>query len=347
MEKKKLILLILGLLLIIIPFFINIYSYLKLVILLLGIILIDLSFLQVKKKKTKHYKINLFLLIYIPIILLIFTYALDYIKTYTFNLSPIYIKENKINAQVSLYDSLFYRIYKCDNNYIFDNNYERNFACKTDLIANIDINKILTEPLESYKEYKHDFIKVTGKISRIIGNSKIEMQGYTLTDNNLNGYVKFNETSKLTINLKNEDLTKYKIYDYLTVVGYVDSIDKKTNEINLTKVVIEDNNLYANYTFEVIAKKECDNTLNAYSDNYYTKCLENIYIDYGIDKYELSYALKDGKITLEDIIKKASIEEKEEIKVYNLDKFKILSCSKDKNILLDKNEKLDYSLCAE
>ena len=82
MERKRLTLVILSLLFIVAPFFINIYSIYKLLSLLLGIILLDVSFAMSKK-------VNIFLIIYLPILLLIFTYSIDYIKTYTLNVSPI------------------------------------------------------------------------------------------------------------------------------------------------------------------------------------------------------------------------------------------------------------------
>lgn len=340
MNNKKKILLLLGIVLITLSFLINVFSIFRLLILCIGIILIDIS-LVINKKR------NIFLITYLPIILLIFTYSLDYLKTYTLNLKPIYVFENKINDKVSVYNSLFYRVFKCNNEYIFDNNYEKNFACETSLLENIDINKLLNEPKESFKTYKNDFIKVTGKISRIIGNSSIELQSYTITGNNINGYVKFNETSKLIVKLKDIDTNEYKIYDYITVVGLLESFDAYSNKLTLIDTKLEENNLYKDFNIEVIEKNNCDNTLSEYFDNYYTLCLENIYLDYNVDKYELSYALKDGKITFDKLLENASKEEFENKTIYKLEKINVLSCSLNKNVLLSKNEKIDYSLCEE
>ncbi len=339
MEKKRIILLIIGLILIIGPFFLNFYSVYKLISVALGILLIDI-FLATKSKT------NIFLLIYLPIILVLLTYSIDYIKTYTLKLSPIYVLENKINDDVSIYNSIFYRVFKCQNEYIFDNDYEKNFACSPTMLENIDINKLLNEPEESFHEYKNDFIKITGKISKINGNTSIELREYTIQDNAINGYVKFNETSKLTVNLKNINISNYKIYDYITVVGLLENFNKDSMELSLTSSIIEKNDLYDKYDFQVILSNNCDNSIKEYTDNFYTKCIENIYLDYKIDKYELSYALKDGKITLEEIINNSEIREIDNKKLYKLEKFNILSCSENKNILLNNNE-VDYSLCDE
>jgi len=340
MKKRKIFLLIISLLLIVVPFFINIYSIYKILSICLGIILLDV-FLAMKEK------VNIFLLVYLPIILIIFTYAIDYLKTYAFNLSPIYVFENKINDNISVYNSLFYRIYKCDNKYIFDNNYEKNFVCETKLLDEISINKLLNEPLESYKKHKNDFIKVTGKISKIIGTSSIELQAYTFVDGSVNGYVKFNETSKLIIKLDDIDISNYRIYDYITVVGLLNSYDKDSQKLIMVNSKIEDNNLYSNFTYHVIESNNCSKNLKEYTNNYYTYCLENIYLDYGIDKYELSYALKDKKINFEKIVENSEMTENENKITYELEKFRVLVCSENKNILVNKNEKIDYSWCEE
>lgn len=340
MEKKRIIILIASLLLIIVPFFINVFTIYKLISLALGILLFDV-FLALGKK------MHLFLIIYLPILLLVFTYSLDYMKTYMFDLSPIYVLENKINNQVSVYNSLFYRIYKCQNQYIFDNDYQMNYACETNLISNVDINTLLSEPREFYRKNKHDFIKVTGKVSKIIGKSKIELKEYTVTDNSINGYVRFNDNSKLIVDLSGEEIRNYKIYDYITVVGLLDSYNKKTEELNLIDTKIEENNLYDNYLTEVIESDKCDHTLKDYMEGYYTLCLDNVYLNYEVDNYELSYALKDKKITFEELIKDSEKETNNGHTFYNLSKFNILSCQNGKNILMNKNLAKDYSLCEE
>lgn len=338
MKKRKLFLLIISLLLIVVPFFINIYTIFKLVSLCLGIIILDIYFAMKEK-------INIFLLVYLPILILIFSYSVDYIKVYSFNLSPIFVFENKINDKISLYNSLFYRVYKCDDKYIFDNQYKNNFVCNTKLLKEISINKLLNEPLESYKEHKNDFIKVTGKISKINGTSSIELQAYTEVDASINGYVKFNETSKLIINLNNLDISNYRIYDYITVVGLLESYNKDNQVLTLINSKIENNNIYEEYTFQVIENNI--NELKEYTDSLYIYGIENIYLDYGIDKYELSYALKDKKINFEKLIENINPDINNDIKLYRLEKFNILMCNDDKSILINKNEKEDYSWCEE
>lgn len=340
MNIKRFTLIIIGIFLIIVPFLINHYSIYKMLSVALGIILLEISFFMTKNK-------NIFTVIYLPIILLLITYGIDYFKTYTFNSKPIYVLENKINNKVSVYNSLFYRVFKCNNEYVLDNLYKKSFVCNTKLLDNIDINSLLSEPKGSYKKYKNKFIKVTGKVSQINGASSIYLQAYFDNEDDLNGYVKFNETSKLVVQLDNLDISKYKIYDYITVIGYLSDFEEENQELILTEVKLEDNNLYDNYEIQIIQSSECNNEIKTYTDNLYTHCIDNVYLDYKVDRYELSYVLKDKKIHFEDLIRNAEVKVLENYKLFRLKQFDILSCSEEKNILINKNTKLDYSWCEE
>lgn len=339
MKKKKLVFLIIGMFLIIVPFFINVYTIYKLIFLCLGISLIDIYF-ALKSKP------NIFLLFYLPILLLVFTYALDYFKTYTFKLSPIYVLENKINNDISIYNSLLYRVYKCENEYIFDNNYEKSFMCNTNSLKEMDINIVLSDLAETYQNHHGNFIKVTGKISKITGTNNILLESYTNADIPLNGYVKFDKNSHLKIILNGDDISNKYIYDYITVVGLLKDYNKSDNELILTDIKIEDRDLYSSYKVQVI---ENDNKeLKEYMDNFYTYKIENIYLDYGVDKYELSYAIKDKRITFADFTNDSVKETINNSTVYKMEKLNILKCN-DKKIILTNSDtnmkKLEKSYC--
>ena len=242
-----------------------------------------------------------------------------------------------------------YRVYKCQNEYIFDRNYQLNFACDVKDIPNISINDLLSDPLKSYQRHKGNFIKVTGKISKINGGSTIELKGYKIKDNSINGAVNFNDESKLIVKLSS-DLSKYKIYDYITVVGLLSSYDKDNHILTLKDPKIEEQDLYNNYTIEVILNSKCNKEATLYMDNYYTYCLNNIFINYDFnnypsDKYELSYAIKDGKVTMKEILKNAKVNNIYQDKLYNLEKFNILACHNGKNYLLSKNEQVNDDIC--
>ncbi len=334
--RLKYSLFILGLLLILIPYFINIYSIYRLISVLLGIFLIFLYFIIIKNKRNLLY-------FSIPFLLLIITYGGDFLITYILNTKPIYAIENKSNAKVITYDSLFYRLFWCDNSFIFDYNYQKSFACNSKYLLELDINQLLNNPKETFKKYHNKFIKVKGKISKIDGSSTLELKAYKNVDNSINGYVDFNDESKLVVNVKSDILNKYKIYDYITVIGLVKNYD--SNNITLKDTIVVEENLYNDYKIEVIEKDKCSKDKIEYMENFYTYCLNNIYLDYGFDKYELSYAIKDGKISLDDILSESQITENYQDKLYILDKFNILSCHNGINYLLSKDEKINNNLC--
>ena len=153
------------------------------------------------------------------------------------------------------------------------------------------------------------------------------MQEYTTSDKDINGYVKFNDESKLVIYLNEEELKNYKIYDYITVVGLLDNFKKSNEELTLINTKVEDNDLYSHYTLEVIESN-----------------IDDVFVNYAVDNYELDYVLKDGKFTFNDLIKDAYVREENNHNIYELDKFNILVCS-NKNIILKKDLGIDYSLC--
>lgn len=335
---KRKILLTISLLLVGVPFIINSYSLIRMVSLLCGIILITSLF------KT-HSKGNKLILIIIPLLLFICTYSIDYMLTCVFNHYPIYAIQKKSNEKLSTLHSLMYRVYDCNGKLYFDNHYKNLYMCSTSLLDDTDINKVLNEPKKYYKEHANRFVKITGKISKINGNSSIELRNYIIDeDKTLNGYVKFDETKKLEIKLNNKiDATSYKIFDYITVVGELKLINNHT--LSLENVVIENNNLYSKYNISIIEPSSCGE-LKEYTEGYYTYCLSNIYIDYGIDKYELSYLLKDKKISFENLIKGYnSLEEEKNMDLYHLDKFDVLVCNKNKKIILNKKTNNPFNLC--
>lgn len=337
---KKKILLTISFLLVLIPFIINVFSIIRMVSLLLGIILFTYT-LNINKK------FNILMCLYVPILFFVLTYTIDYTFACVLERNPIYAISNKSNDNVIVYNSILYRVFNCNEKLSFDNNYQKNYMCKTSLINSIDINEVLSDADKFYKDHKHDFVKITGKVSKINGNSSIELNSYTVDSNNtLNGYVIFDKENKLNIKINNKmDVSHYKIYDYITVVGEVSSYELDTT--TLKNVVIEDNDIYTDYTLSVIEPEKCGD-VKEYTEGYFTYCLSNIYVDYGIDKYELSYTLKDKKITFDNLKKNyEELKENDSADLYLLNKFNILVCDDSKTIFINKNVKKPFSLCKE
>lgn len=230
---------------------------------------------------------------------------------------------------------------------IFFLNFKDNYVDNFNLQNSIDINILLSEPAEAYKKYHNKYIKVTGKISKISGTSTITLQAYIKEDKEINGHVTFNETSKLTIDLNGVDISNYQVYDYITIIGMLNDYNIKNQELVLIKPKLVQMNLYNHYEMEVIESSKCNNILKDYIDNLYTYCIDNIYLNYEVDKYELSYALQIQKISLNNFLETAEIKLDSNYKIYKLDKINILSCSNNKNIIFSKNSKINYSFCKE
>jgi len=50
---------------------------------------------------------------------------------------------------------------------------------------------------------------------------------------------------------------------------------------------------------------------------------------------------------MEELLLNNELIEENNIKVYKLEKFNVLSCNNEKNIILNKEERINYSLCNE
>lgn len=334
---KKRILYIISIIYILTSYLLNIYSVFRIVLILSGIILLACLL-------SNKYKFNIYIVIYF-FLLLISSYFIDYTLSCFKERIPIYSIRIKSNSEISTYNSILYRLYDCNSNIVFDNGYKKDFVCSTTLLENIDINKVLTDPSKFYKNNKNKYVKITGKISKINGNSSIILKSFTIDENNtLNGYVSFIDNYKLEVILNNKvDVTNYKIYDYITLVGQLTVYNNKT--LYLDNIVLEDKGLYKDYKLSVIKPDKCD-SIKEYTDNYYTYCLSNIYVDYKVDKYELSYLLKDKKISFNNLKSNyLKFEEKDNYDLYYLDTFNILVCNDKKTIFIPADYKKNYDLC--
>lgn len=345
---KKYVLLLVGIIFIIGAYVFNSYNLLRLLVLAVGILCIVLSYACKENK-------NVLLLFVLPIILVLVSLGIDNLLLAKLNRIPIYIYEIKSNDIISTYNSFFYRIYNCNGNYILDNGYKKNYACNVDDLDTISINSFLSETSSSFKKYNDKFIKVNGKISKISGIDTIELSFYEMEDDILNGHVKFNNSLVLRIKT-NADLSNYRIYDDITVIGLVDNLKTEgdTSVVNLIDAFILPNDLYKNYSFEIIANDSKEEKEYIKDKNYYLYGLDNIFVKYSNDAiYELSYVITDDRINLDMLIKDLKVEEIKNdedellVKKYEKDKFNIYVCSKDsKTFFVNKNLKFNNKLCS-
>lgn len=342
MKKRLIVLLGLGLTLMIVPFLINIYSIFRIISLVLGIILITVS-LCLKKKR------NIFYIILVPLIMLVFSYGIDTLLFYTLKRVPVFSYAIKSSDKMKTYNSFFYRVFDCNGDLTLDYGYTKNYVCSNDCLDAININSFMQDAEESFKKYHHKFVHIYGKISKITGNENIELASFTEGDNTLNGYVNFNLNNILIVNTE-ENLSKYRIYDYVDVYGKVTSINDGKITLTNTKLVASD--IYDTYSFEIIASDDNKLTNLVKEKDYYYYGLNTINVKYDGDNiYELSYLLTDDRFKFDDLIKGKEYEvfkndeDVEIAKKYKLEKFDLLECSNGKKIVANSKSKANQSIC--
>ena len=342
MKKRLIVLLGLGLTLMIVPFLINIYSIFRIISLVLGIILITVS-LCLKKKR------NIFYIILVPLIMLVFSYGIDTLLFYTLRRVPVFSYAIKSSDKMRTYNSFFYRVFDCNGNLTLDYGYTKNYVCSNDCLDAININSFMQDAEESFKKYHHKFVHIYGKISKITGNENIELASFTQGDDTLNGYVNFNLNNILIVNT-DENLSKYRIYDYVDVYGKVTSIND--GKITLTNTKLVASNIYDTYSFEIIASDDNKLTNLVKEKKYYYYGLNTINVKYdGNNIYELSYLLTDDRFKFDDLIKGKEYEvfkNEEDVEVakkYKLEKFDLLECSNGKKIVANSKSKANQSVC--
>lgn len=342
MKKRLIVLLGLGLTLMIVPFLINIYSIFRIISLVLGIILITVS-LCLKKKR------NIFYIILVPLIMLVFSYGIDTLLFYTLKRVPVFSYAIKSSDKMRTYNSFFYRVFDCNGNLTLDYGYTKNYVCSNDCLDAININSFMQDAEESFKKYHHKFVHIYGKISKITGNENIELASFTESNNTLNGYVNFNLNNILIVNTE-ENLSKYRIYDYVDVYGKVTSIND--GKITLTNTKLVASNIYDTYSFEIIASDDNKLTNLVKEKKYYYYGLNTINVKYDGDNiYELSYLLTDDRFKFDDLIKGKEYEvfkNEEDVEVakkYKLEKFDLLECSNGKKIVANSKSKANQSIC--
>lgn len=347
-KKRKIILLIIGLLLTLIPYFINVYSALRLISILIGLIIIQIALII--NKKDKAWRIVIF-----PIIFLSVSFAIDYGITHLLSRIPIFANEIKSSKKVITYNSLFYRIYSCNDKLIIDDLYTKEYQCQKNDLDTIDVTSFLNNVIDNYNEYKDEFVKIEGKVSKVNGTYNLELQGYTLSEESINGYVVFSDNITLEVNFNDiKDLTSYKVYDSITVIGRIDELTKNGEyyTIKMQDSIILNSDLYETFEITVIEKNRCDQDKVEYAKTtdltYYTSCLDNIFVKYDEENvYDLSYVLIDKKMTLETLTKDPKEKEEENNNtLYKNEKYNVLVCANKEEIIIGNNDlKVDSPYC--
>lgn len=263
----------------------------------------------------------------------------------TFVRIPIYTYNIITTKNTRVYNALGYRVWQCDinttKNMKVDKFYTKGYLCDAKNIEQIDSNSFLNSVIENYEDYKNSYVKIRGKISRKNSRNSIEMEAYEESSITINGYVNFadNITLKILLKKDTEELDLYDIYDEITVIGIVKTLEHNNDKfvVYLTEAELVSGESFDFYQLIINKETTCRdvNTIlySSENNNIYSYCLDDIVVSYGQNKYEISSALSSSKITIDSLF--ANSISKEELDVgkalYRFNTYNILECTNDKN----------------
>lgn len=347
MKKKSYLLKGIGCLLLCIPFLIHQYSLLRLMSVLLGILFLCVSFLLFSKK-------NIIKLLFYPLLFLCFSYGIDYVCVSLGNRIPIFAYQNRTeDASIFTYDSVFYRVYNCQEKRIFDFLYQQNYICDTSMEPK-EINAFLTNGANNYQKYRYKFVTIKGKVSEVFGNDYLLLQTYEQKENNLVGQLTFNKNSTIKIENNHKNLkfyNNYEIYDNILVTGRI--VKKEDTTLIMHDAKIEIINDFDHFTINTIEEKKCTHRIKKLTTigdyTFYSDCMNEIFVKYDENTiYDVILALETKKLTFDKWVKNIKKEENDEKELYLYSQYNLLKCKNTNTIVIgNKKMKLSSKICEE
>lgn len=332
-KKRKITATIIAIIIFIITFLINQGTVLRILLSLIAIGILTTAICYREKKLREFIPL-------IVIAILLLNIIVDTIVSYTFKRIPVYSYNIVTNGNNKVYNAVGIRVWQCDKN--SNKNlkvtpfYERGFTCNPEDMDSIDANSFLQSVEKNYDDYKNNYLKIKGKISKISGTNIVELQAYENAEITVNGYVEFFENITLRVILDSKDyLNTFDVYDDITLVGIIKNIDKTDNKTVVYMYegkVVSDINL-EEYDITVSSIKNCDIAPELiFSDGFdyiYSYCVNDVIISYNEEnKYELSAALSAGKITLNQLLNDTTKKEDNEIgTLYTSKNYNIVKCN--------------------
>ena len=324
-------------------------SVIRLIFCLVGIGLFVYMYFRDKDKK---------LIPFILLCSLIGVIFIDGLFALVFKRIPVFSYNIISSGNVRVYNSIGLRAWQCDkDNYkdikidFFD---KQGYACDIDNLSTVYSNSFLSAVVENYSEYKNQYVKINGKISKKNGLNYIEMQAYDSNSESLNGYVDFysNITLRILFPSNQEELDNYDVYDNITVIGVI----KNMEEVNGNYIIYMYESKIAsiknvdNFKVSVTPESKCSEKIPVYNDinsNVYQYCLLNVVVTFEDESnYDLSTVLSSGKININNLIN--GYIQKEESRedasiIYKFDKYSILVCDEgiSKDIIIG-NDKMSF-----
>ena len=334
-NKKLIILPIIGLILFIIALIIPKLNIIRLTLTIISIVLITIYI-----KEKFNFKIGGTILTIL--IVLIMTICLDGLNVLAFKKVPIYSYNIINNKNITIYNSFGLRVWQCDknkyDNLIVSPFYEKGYKCDTNDITPTDANSFLNAIVQNHKEYYNSYAKIVGKISKKSGQNLIEMQPYKESTNSINGYIEFADNITLRFLFDNEpSLDDYDVFDEITILGLIKNMEKENGKYVIymddCKVIGDINTI--DYTISITSKSCKDEPNLIYQDeenDVYTQCIDNAVVSYPSNKYELPQALSSNKISVKDLYRNFKKEDKDpenNTTIYRLRDYAVVVCDKE------------------
>ena len=339
--SKRLITMFLGILFIFIAFVLK-SGLLRPILAFMGII--SLTYSNAIERPNKKLFLTLF-----AIIFFFFMVALDYLVVTSMKKEPIFAYSIVSTGKNKVYNAIGYRVWVCsdkDSSFKVDPLYKLGYYCSTQDITAESVNNLLPKISSDFNRYKDTYIKVTGRLSKVINSTELYMNTY----NDDGEDILFDDDYILDVNFNMEslELSKYNIKDEITVVGKVTS--KDNNKIRIidsnfvTSSAFESND---DYNFDVNTNMYCqyDKVLWFETKNniFYKSCINDLSINLSGGNYKLEAALKTGLISFEDLKDSAQgylTNSKDKSVIYTFNNFKILECdpSTSRDVIIGKNE---------
>jgi len=322
---------------IIVAFVLRKPSVFRVLLCLVGIGLFVYMFFKHKSKKMLPFIIIgcLFALVFLDGL---FSLAFKRIPIFSYNITSL--------GDVKVYNSIGLRAWQCDkDNYknIVVNTFDtKGYACDVSNITTVYSNTFLSTLVENYSDYKNQYVKINGKISKKNGLNYIEMQAYDKNSESLNGYVEFytNITLRIIFDESKEELDNYDVYDNITVVGVIKNMEVDNNNyvVYMYEADVVSIKKLDNFSVSVTPDSKCDDKILLYMDtnnDVYQYCLLNIVVTYEDEsKYDLNTVLSSGKMSIFDLIngyREYTKSDQDDSMLYKFDNYNILVCDEEKS----------------
>ena len=340
--KKRFCSLIIGIILLVVSLLLDKYNLLRAILCILSIILFTYSN-QLERQNKR---------IFIPIFIIVFSFfviSLDYLNVTLFKKAPILTFSIVKSDYGKVYNALGYRVWTCkDDTFKVDPLYKLGYYCQKETMTSESINNVLSTIISNFDDYKDSYVKITGRVTKVVDDSKFYMQTFKEIDNLIN----FDENSKLYVqfNYGNSNVLGLQPNSIVTVIGKINQkigndiymIDSTFNSEAITSGDVlfgAEENIYCEYEKDLWFQT---------SDNiFYRSCIQDLNITIANNQYNLQNAIRNNLITLQEIKDEAlgyQTQNKDKSTLYKFKDFNLLVCdpSNSRDVIIGRTT-MDFS----